>query len=540
MSVPLAPVMAGIRGEQYSLSLTHLVLWLIGLAVLVFFRRSLRNNLLDQQKAETALSESETRYRTTFDSIPDSVTITRVKDGRYFYVNDGFCQITGYSRDEVIGKNPGEINLYWDLEARGKMMDTLKEDGELVNYPMKFRRRDGTPFDSLFSAKPLKIDNEDCLVALAKDISEIKSSEMEKEALKAELRQAQKMEAIGTLAGGIAHDFNNILGAIIGYSELVLMKMGNDNPVSKDQEKVLEAAFRAKELVQQILTFSRREKQERKPLRVGPLINEATKFLMASLPSTIEIKADIEGNQGMILADPTQIHQVMMNLCTNAADSMRETGGVLSIDLKTVEMDDRQAMEYPKIEPGKYMLLSVRDTGMGIDQEIIERIFEPFFTTKEKAKGTGMGLAVVHGIVRGHGGAIKVISEPGKGASFNLVFPCYEGEEAVVDDRPEALPSGSETILLVDDEEMLVDLGSQMLGGLGYDVRARTSPIEALAEFRDNPELFDLVITDMTMPAMTGAALAREIMAIKPGIPVILYTGYSESISEEEVDVLLD
>jgi two-component system cell cycle sensor histidine kinase/response regulator CckA len=343
------------------------------------------------------------------------------------------------------------------------------------------------------------------------------------------------MEAIGTLAGGIAHDFNNILAAIMGYTEMALYDVPEGTSGRRNLEQVLKAGYRGKDLVKQIITFSRRRDEERRPMRISPIVKEALKMLRASLPTTIDIRQNIKTQSGMVLADPTQIHQVLMNLISNAAYAMREKGGVLEVSLTDVDIYlDDAAPPHPDLKPGPYLKLTVSDTGHGIEHAIMERIFDPFFTTKRPGEGTGMGLAVVHGIVKSYGGAILVDSEPGKGSAFDVFFPRIEGYVLPEVDAAAPMPTGDEHILFVDDEEALADMVQQMLERLGYSVVVKTSSLEALEVFKVHPDQFDLVITDQTMPHMAGVDLAKEIMRIRPEIPIILCTGFSEVISAEE------
>jgi PAS domain S-box-containing protein len=359
--------------------------------------------------------------------------------------------------------------------------------------------------------------------------------EREKENIESQLRQAQKMEAIGTLAGGIAHDFNNILGAIMGFTELTLQSVPRDSQEHYNLKQVLNAGERAKDLVKQILVFSRRAGQEKIPLQVSSLIKETLKLLRASLPTTIEIKENLASQSAMVLADSTQFHQILMNLGANAAHAMRENGGLLEVNLQEVSLDRSDLVQHPELTPGPYVVLTVRDTGCGIDQAIIGRIFEPFYTTKEVGEGTGMGLAVVHGIVKSCGGEITVASRPGEGTTFTILLPKITGEVAMAAAVPAPLPTGNESILFVDDEAMLVNLTREMLKKLGYQVVVQTSSLEALKIFQAQPEKFDLVITDQTMPHMTGLQLAQEFRHLRPDIPIILCTGYSEKVSLQNI-----
>ncbi len=366
---------------------------------------------------------------------------------------------------------------------------------------------------------------------LKREIEDRKRAEREKQKIATRLRQAQKMESIGTLAGGIAHDFNNILSAIMGYSEMTLYKLSDDSKARSNLEQVLLASNRARDLVNQILAFSRQSEQTRKPVQIGPLVKETLKLMRASLPTTINIMEQINEKGALIEADPTQIHQVLMNLCTNASDAMREKGGgALKVDLDRLNLYEKEAaLLYPDLNAGIYEMVSVSDTGDGMDSATIERIFDPYFTTKKAGKGTGMGLAVAHGIVKSHGGVINVHSEQGKGTTFQVLLPSIDGVAKSEGEELKPLPRGEERILFVDDEATLVDLGQQMLEHLGYKVKGKTSSIEALDTFRAHPDDFDLILTDKTMPNLTGFDLAKECKEIRPDIPIILCTGFSES-----------
>jgi CheY-like chemotaxis protein len=360
--------------------------------------------------------------------------------------------------------------------------------------------------------------------------SEAKTRESEKQ-----LRQAVKMEAIGTMAGGIAHDFNNLLSVIVGFGELAQADLPDDHPVQYELEQILKAGKRATELTKQILTFSRQEEGEFKPVYLQSLVKEVLKLLRSSLPSTICIKENISADCGTILADATRIHQVLMNLCINAKHAMEEDGGTLSVSLAQIEVTGSSGIpSHPEIEYGMYLDLTVSDTGCGMSALTMAKIFDPFFTTKEKGRGTGLGLAVVYGIVKTHRGIITVSSELGKGATFHVYLPVITKETEPDQKVREVVSGGSERILIVDDEEIIVEMLQAMLNRLGYKVTVFTSSIKALNGYEENPEAFDLVITDMTMPKMTGIALARKLLEIKPELPIILCTGYSEIVGKEK------
>ncbi len=341
------------------------------------------------------------------------------------------------------------------------------------------------------------------------------------------------MEAIGTLAGGIAHDFNNILTAILGYVEMAMFDLPETCQKRSDLEEVMKAGNRAKDLVQQILTFSRVTEQERKPMRLHHIIKEAIKLLRSTLPTTIEVRQNIDMKCEAVLADPTQIHQAVMNLCTNAYHAMREHGGVLEVKLEAGQVDAEFAKSNLDLHAGDYLKLTVSDTGHGMDEATKERIFDPFFTTKAIGEGTGMGLSVVHGIVKSHGGAITCASELGKGTIFNIYLPQIDMIAAQKNRPAESVPGGNEYILFVDDEEPLVHIGKRMLERLGYKVMVKTSSIEALEAFRKEPDRFDLIITDQTMPNMTVVEFAGELLHIRPDVSIILMTGYSEMVTPE-------
>ena len=359
-------------------------------------------------------------------------------------------------------------------------------------------------------------------------------NEKENTKLERQLQQAQKMEAIGTLAGGIAHDFNNILGAILGYAEMALDDCPTDSIVASDIDQVIKAGHRARELVKQILAFSRQADTERIALQPAVIVREACHMLRSSLPSTISIEQDIDPSLRLILADPTQIHQILMNLCTNAYHAMEMTGGSLSIRVKNKTLTSDDLAGVPDVQPGNYVQMSVSDTGAGIGLEIQERMFDPYFTTKETGKGTGLGLSITHGIVKSYRGFVSCYSQPDEGTVFHVFLPAITDEILYESEQVEPILFGKEHVLLIDDEEILVEMGKTMLERLGYRVTVRTNSIEALTTFQNQPREFDLVITDQTMPGMTGTDLARRMLQLRPDLPIILCTGYSNLISEEK------
>jgi len=353
---------------------------------------------------------------------------------------------------------------------------------------------------------------------------------IERRRLEHQLRQSQKMEAIGTLAGGIAHDFNNILAAIIGFSEIAAGRIPADSKAQGSLKRILDAGIRGRNLIKQILAFSRQSEQEKKPLRLSLVVDETLGLLRASLPSTIDIQFNIAGQSRLVLADVGQIQQVILNLCTNAAYSMREKGGAIAIDLSDFTFLAPGEAPHALLNPGSYLKLSVKDTGDGIAGDILHRIFDPFFTTKKQGEGTGLGLSVVLGIVESHGGAITVRSEPGKGSVFAVYLPRVFEDGAQTSGRDEKTPTGKEQILFIDDEEALAELGGEILADLGYEVMTKTGSRDALELLKADPHRFDLVVTDQTMPGMTGVELAGEILAIRADMPIILCTGFSHLV----------
>jgi len=411
-----------------------------------------------------------------------------------------------------------------------------------IGVCLKNRQDETIGMLGLFSKNPIDLPDHarevlDMIASKATAAIEQERAEKAEKQLQARLAQAQKMEAIGVLAGGIAHDFNNVLAAIMGYTELAVEDAPPDSRAVNDLEKVLTAAHRAKDLVKQILAFSRQSSLDRTPVKIQPLVKESLKMLRASIPSTISITQDIDPLDGTVMADPTQIHQVIMNLCTNAYHAMENTGGELSVKVKTTPIDSLAPSDERQIPPGKYVELTVTDTGTGIGADIIDKIFEPYFTTKGTGKGSGMGLAIIHGIITSYGGAITVKSAIGQGTTFTVYLPVVE-EVIRESGELKEIPGGKGRILFVDDEELLMKMGREMLEMLGYTVTSRDSSKEALETFMAAPNLFDLVITDQTMPEMTGIDLARRMLQIRPDVPIILCTGYSPLVDEESAKLI--
>ncbi len=493
----------------------------------------LQQEIAERKRAEQALRKSEKRYRDLFDNASD-IVFTCDLAGNPTWINRAAERLLGYRYPDVKQMQPHEIVAPEHRDLALQMIQK-KLDGLAVvtTYELDLITKAGHRLSVEFCAQLLYQNGEPSeVLGIGRDITERKR-------LEDHLRQTQKIEAIGTLAGGIAHDFNNILSAILGFTELGLNEIESGHAIRSHLQEVLAAGFRAKDLVQQILAFSRHNSSGHRPILLTPLIRETMKWLRGSLPSTITIRTHLTVPGGTVAANPTQLQQVLLNLCNNAEHAMRITGGVLDVQLESVAVSAAQALCYPSLRPGRHLRLIVRDTGSGMSPDVAARVFEPFFTTKSPGEGTGMGLSVVHGIVTSHKGAIHVESAPDKGTIFELYLPQLE-EPAVEDEIPPEpeLVSGHERILFVDDEEALAFLAQRMLKHLGYIAEVHTRSDEALATFAADPERFDVVITDQTMPSMTGEVLAAEVRRLRPDIPVILCTGYSHVISSERAKAL--
>jgi PAS domain S-box-containing protein len=490
-------------------------------------------DITERKQVEEHLRETEKKYRELAESLPQVIFEVDL-DGTLKYVNQTVYQLFGYTPEEIArGFNVLEAFIPEDRERVAlDIMLNIQGQG-LGRREYTAVRKDGTRFPAgVHANRILRGQTATGVRGILIDLTKTKRAEEEKKKLEIQLQQAQKMEAIGALAGGIAHDFNNILSAIIGYTELARLN-GGVSTIENELNQVLIAANRAKDLVKQILAFSRQTDEERMPVSVGMVVKEAIKFLRATIPTTIEIKSRIDKNSGAVLANSVELHQIIMNLCTNAVHAIGDRGGVLEVEVRNAEIEHAQINNFVELEMGSYVLVSVKDTGYGMTPDVIKRIFDPYFTTKEKGVGTGLGLAVVHGIVKKSGGAIQVESEPGKWTIFYIYLPRINMTLPIKAAQRKPIEGGPERILFVDDEKMLVDIGEQALQRLGYHVVSRTSSIEALELFKAKPDYFDLVITDQTMPGMTGDALARELLRIRPNLPVIICTGYSQTIDHE-------
>jgi PAS domain S-box-containing protein len=504
---------------------------------------TLADEIVSRRKAEGDLQQSEEKYRTLFEKSADAMIL--YDENGFIDCNEAATKFfLAEKREDLLGKQPWEMSPQQQPDGRS----SREEANEMIETAWKLGshqfewthiRANGDPFPAEISLTAIPYQGKRLFRAICRDITERKLAEEVQRKLEAQLSEAQRLEALGTLAGGIAHDFNNTLVPIIGYTEIALDDVPENSPMRENLEKVLVSAERAKELIAQILTFSRQKEEQSARLRIAPAVKETLQLLRASLPATIEIPTHIEANEACVEAHPAQIHQIVMNLGTNAAHAREEQEhGVLEVSLEPADrLDGDDALgERPRLPPGAYVRLTISDTGCGMPPEVKERIFEPFFTTKQATGGTGMGLSLVHGIVKKLGGAVYVHSEPGDGTTFEIFLPRLPVEtHAATEPARREFRGGTERILFVDDEELQVDFWTRALGRLGYDVVAMLSSVDAVETFEADPAAFDLVITDQTMPHLTGESLARRLLELRPGLPIILCTGFSKSVTPENV-----
>ncbi len=501
---------------------------------------SINRDITKRKQSEKALKESEKQYRTLIDNIP-GITY-RCRADKYWtmiFISDEIETITGYEAADIINNKKlsyKEIIYPADRNHVAHTVNDALKQKKIYYIEYRITHADGSIHwvfekgQGVFEKKELLYLN-----GVIIDIDDRKQLEKERQKLEKQLMRSRKLETIGTLAGGIAHDFNNMLTPIMGYSDIILRKISKDNAIYTPVKSILKASKRARQLVQQILTFSRQVESDKKPVVLSEIIDEAVKLLRSSIPSTIKIELDIDNTCPTVHADPAQIHQVIMNLCTNSFQAMEPTGGVLSINLRKMAVDPSLAKIHANLKTGDYLLLSIKDTGVGIKKETIDRIFEPFFTTKEVNQGTGMGLSVVHGIIKNHKGDITVYSEPGKGTVINVYLPTSEQRNESQAVEKKELSKGEETILIVDDDPSVLKMAANVLGILGYKVHQTNKSYDAMLMLKNNPNEYDLLLTDLTMPDMTGLELAREIKANNILTPVIIMTGYGNELDDDKL-----
>jgi PAS domain S-box-containing protein len=480
--------------------------------------------------SEKALRESEEKYRVLFEQTSDALFVAQ--DGRIIFQNPRTFELTGYSAEEFQSRPFASFIHEDDREmVMGRHLQRLRGEKPPERYGFRIFHKNGNILWAELNVVLIQWDQKPAALCFMTDITERKQ-------MKTRLMQAQKLESIGSLAGGIAHDFNNLLFPIVGLSEMMLDDFPPESPYYKDVQQILKAGKRGRELVQQILSFSRQSRDQLIPVHIQKILKEALKLCRATIPADIPIIRDIQTDCRPVMADPTQIHQIVMNLVINAFHAVEPTGGTISVRLKEIFYSQADGAAHD-LASGAYAMLSVTDTGTGIDPATMDKIFDPYFTTKTKGRGTGLGLATVYGIVKAHGGDIRVDSEVGEGSCFRVYLPVLEISEPLeMETQSQPLPTGTEHILLVDDEASVVHLEKQMLERLGYRTTGFTDSRDALTAFEMAPSRFELVITDMHMPELTGLQLAEKMIAVKPDLPVILCTGFSERINREQIGAM--
>lgn len=490
--------------------------------------RGLSMELSERNRMEERLQINETKYRLLFEMESHGLALIEKETMRIIEVNRAATELFEYSREELLNKNP--LTLSAEPE---KSLASIKREEQQV--PLRYlQKKDGTIFPAEITSRHFELQGRKVQLLAVRNISEQLEADKQQRLIEKQHQQSQKLEAIGTLSRGIAHDFNNILGAILGYTDLLQVLETNWSQKSASYlEQIRNATHRAKDLINQILTFSRKSEISKRPVLVIPIVKEALQLLYASIPSRIEIRQHISAGKDTIIADATQIHQIIVNLCTNAFHAISSEKGFIDVTVANTFLDETFAELHPEIEIGNYLRISVSDTGDGMGMGVLERIFQPYFTTK-KEKGSGLGLSVVHGIVHSHNGCITVESEPGKGSAFHVYFPLAMADAPIPRRMADQVAGGTERILLVDDEPALIQMSKDTLELKGYTVETRTGSLEALELIKKKPRHFDLLVTDMTMPHMTGIELRKEIAHIAPNLPVIIITGFSENLDDEK------
>ena len=483
-------------------------------------------DISERRRTEDALRESEEKFRLTFSSSPDAVNINRLDDGLYVDINEGFTRATGYTREDIIGRTSLEVNIWQDPADRGKLVQGLLENGFFDNLEARFQRKDGSLITGLMSARVISLKGTAHIISITRDITERKLIEEK-------LQQAQKSEAIGTLAGGIAHDFNNLLMGIQGRASLMSLDLDTSHPHWEHIHAIEDYIRSASSLTKQLLGFASGGKYEVRPIDMNELVRSSSD-MFGRTKKEIRIHTKCQKSPMVVEADRGQIEQVLLNMYVNAWQAMPPAGGELYLETKIVTLEETTCKPY-QTEPGCYVKISVTDTGTGMDETTRLKIFDPFFTTKGKSRGTGLGLASAYGIIKNHGGMITVYSEIGHGTTFNIYLP-VSGKEAHQETPHEGrLVKGSATILLVDDEEMIIDVGRAMLERLGYRVLVSRAGQEAVKTIADEGNEIDLVILDLIMPGMDGGKTFDRIREIRPGMPVLLSSGYAINGQAHEI-----
>ncbi|MGA8766669.1 MAG: ATP-binding protein, partial [Candidatus Acidiferrales bacterium] len=479
-------------------------------------------DISERKKSEQQLRQSEERFYKAFNASPEPITIATASEGLYVDVNESFLRLTGHRREEVIGRTSLELKFWGRPEDRATLVDVLKKQGRVRDLEITFLTKSGQQRTGLDSAQIIEVGGQECIIAFFKDITE-------QRLLEVQLRQAQKMEAVGQLSGGIAHDFNNLLGVILGYSDILEMQLDPNGKLYKSAEQIKKAGQRAASLTRQLLAFSRQQVLEPTVLGLNTIVVDTEKMLRRLIGENIELRVVLDPELGRARADQGQIEQIIVNLAVNARDAMPR-GGILTIETANIEADDSYVREHPPMSAGSFILLSVTDTGVGMDRETQAHIFEPFFTTKERGKGTGLGLATVYGVVKQSDGFVWVHSEPGQGTAFEILLPRVEESVRTVfqDTRSGGSWRGSETVLLVEDEESLRKLILSMLSENGYAVLEAANAIQAMEIARQVQGKIDLLLTDVVMPGMNGSELADQLVSLYPGIKTLYMSGYTE------------
>ncbi len=483
--------------------------------------------------AKKKAEESENRFKILLNSTSDGIFIYYSENGKLYLANETACRMTGYCHGDIENLSISDIHPLTYREKILKDFEIMK-NGELRllrNVPVK--KHDGTIIYCEINASSLKMDDQDFIILAYRDVTEIRESELRQREIEKKLNEAQKLESIGIMAGGVAHDFNNILSVIMGLTEILLQQNSRDEKISPKLKKIFEASTRARDLIKQLMTISYHGNDEKKPSHLISVINESVAMMRATTPSSIKIINENPLCHDLVMADETQINQILINLFNNSVYAMPDRKGEIKIAYSNEYIDESSLKYYPLLMKGQYFTIEFSDNGTGIKQEIIDRVFDPFYTTKPKGEGTGLGLSIIHGIIKKHDGNISVESEAGKGTKFIIHLPIYEGEYMETKSDSTQINKGQGRIMVVDDEETLAEVNGEMLKLLDYDVTVITSSTDALNAFKEKPENFDLIITDMTMPELNGLDLAREILGIRPEIPVILCTGFSDQITKE-------